>query len=704
VCGWHRRRSNSAPLCVALFGAVLVAAGPRTGVGAELLPAHAATDDEDEEPDVTIEVVDSARSPGARAARRPESAFSVAVDGRVSPTATVADALQRVPGASIRRTGGPLDPAFVTVRGASSQQVAVFVDGVPLNNFGAAAVDLSELPLSAFSRVELYRGFAPPHLGGFAIGGAVDLVSDPHRAPAPRLEVSWGSFQTRRVVLSGARPLPRRAGFVRAHVAYTGTRGDFPAFSNQGTLYSTADDTTSPRANNHRDQVTGWLSLAANAGPVELRLLELPTWSDGGEPGAWHAQAREARSGTVQNLLHGRARIRLAPTASLRVGLGWRVRADSYEDRLGEVGVGNQDQRNLIHAIDGDISALLQPRPWLEVRPSVRLHGLAHRTTEHLPVTSRGPVHGRFGAQLALDARLLAPSDRLEVRGAIGALLVKDATSGKPDGASLVEVLPGFAVAAHPAPFVTVRASIARAARAPTFLELFGDRGSVVGNPGLRPERATQVDGGVTAHIGDDPTLRGSVEVGGYLRDTVDLIVIVPNSARVGVPQNLGRALVAGIESHAAVKAGWLEGSFALTANLGSRILDGEAGTVGNRVPHVPLWQAVANVALVVRELVRVQWSFVGLGGTYDSPSNFFEQAPRALHDLHLRVQPHPRSPWVAVDVRNLLDVHTGLAYRNPLAPDPDDVAPVPLQDFRGQPLPGRSFMLTIGWSPGAPR
>ena len=38
-------------------------------------------------------------------------------------------------------------------------------------------------------------------------------------------------------------------------------------------------------------------------------------------------------------------------------------------------------------------------------------------------------------------------------------------------------------------PAVTLRSSFARAARAPTFLELFGDRGSVVGNPNLLPER-----------------------------------------------------------------------------------------------------------------------------------------------------------------------------------------------------------------------
>jgi hypothetical protein len=119
-------------------------------------------------------------------------------------------------------------------------------------------------------------------------------------------------------------------------------------------------------------------------------------------------------------------------------------------------------------------------------------------------------------------------------------------------------------------------------------------------------------------------------------------------------------------------------------------------------VPHVPLWQASASLAFVYRSLLRVQWSFVGVGGTFDSPSNFFEQSTRPLHDLHVRVQPHRLGPWVALDLRNLFNTFVGLSFRNPLRPSADDVAPVALQDFRGQPLPGRSLMVTLGWTPGA--
>ncbi len=720
MCGWHRERSDGAPLRVALFGAIFFQAMPLLWGGAELWAEDEDDETSDEGPgdsseegtdqpseapktvSTSIEVLGRALSTDAR--RRPESAFTVPIDESVEPTASVADVLLRVPGATVRRTGGPLDPSFVSIRGASSRQTAVFVDGVPLNNFGASVVDLSELALGAFDRIEVYRGYSPSHLGGFAIGGAVDLVSDPYRTPPPRLEVSYGSWQTRRVALSAAAPIPVAggSGHVRAHVTYQGTAGSFPSFSNNGTLYDDTDDVTLPRGNNQRDQLTGWLSMSANAGRVEFRLLDLPTWSDGGEPGAYYAQSKEARSRVVQNLLHGRVRILAAPGVQIAAGVGWRVRSDLYQDLLGEVGVGNQDQRNQVHSIDIDVSGRFDPLVWLQLRPSARVHILLHRGTDHLPTTTRGPWHRRAGGQFAVDGRLLPAGDTLEIRGSLGALILDTRTEGEASSDLLVDVLPGVAVAARPVPWMTLRGSVARAVRAPTFVELYGDRGSIVGNPSLRPERATQADGGIGLEFDQHPDVVGSVEVGGYLRDTRDLIVLVPNSARVGVPQNIGRALVGGVETHGELRAGPFEGRVALTANLGSRILEGESGTVGNRVPHVPLWQVSASLAAVLGSFVRLQWSFVGLGGTFDSPSNFFEQSTRPLHDLHLRVQPHRVSPWVALDVRNLFNTFVGTSYRNPLRPSVDDVAPVALQDFRGQPLPGRSLMVTLGWTPGA--
>ena len=79
-------------------------------------------------------------------------------DERVSASADVGSLVESAAGTNVQRLGGIGDFAAVSIRGASLRQVEVFIDGVPLNPDGADVVNLSELPLGAFQRIEVWRG------------------------------------------------------------------------------------------------------------------------------------------------------------------------------------------------------------------------------------------------------------------------------------------------------------------------------------------------------------------------------------------------------------------------------------------------------------------------------------------------------------------------------------------------------------------
>ncbi len=703
MCGRHPTRPAGRSLRGVLLGAMLTTTSPAWGADA---PPSA----EEEPPSTTktVEVRGRKKTPAADAHDAPESGHVVLVDERTPPSTTVADALEAVPGVSVRRLGGPLDPSFVRIRGATARQVAVFVDGMPLNAFGASAVDLSELSLFAFDRLEVYRGFAPAHLGGFAIGGAVNLVTDPERAVRPSASVGFGSWTGRAAQASGGvqGALPDGArGQIRAHVAYASTAGDYDAFTHNGTLYNRADDRVEPRGNNAAERVSGHVGLRARKGRLEVALWDLASALEGGVPGAYAVQTREASFATAQNVLHGQLLAR--PTAWLTVdaGLGWRARWERFTDLLGEVGTGTQDGEGTFHGASGSVSAALRPTPWFELRGGARFEAASYTSHDRRQLAA-DPARLRFAPQLQLDARLLPWGDRLELRATVGLLVLldRDETPGAEAPPAFVDGLPGFAVAFRPWDALTLRAAVARGVRPPTFLELFGDRGSTQGNPDLAPESSVQVDGGVRVQGGLPARIEGAVEVGGFLIDTRDFIVFVPNAQRVAVPINLGATRMAGLEAR-------LEGRFlehidvdiGLTAFGDSVILEGAPGLVGHRVPNVPTWQIDAGLSLHCREWLRLGWRFSYTSGTFDSPSNFFEQAPRPMHDLSLRAPPGPLWPWIAVEVTNVADTTTAAQFRNPHQPRGDDRAVVPLQDFRGHPLPGRGLMVTVGWSPDPP-
>lgn len=81
------------------------------------------------------------------------------------------------------------------MRGASSNQVAVLIDGVRITDPSTpnAALDLSEISLANIQRIEVIRGSHSTMFGGAAIGGVINLITSKDPAPGLHGDVSWQS-------------------------------------------------------------------------------------------------------------------------------------------------------------------------------------------------------------------------------------------------------------------------------------------------------------------------------------------------------------------------------------------------------------------------------------------------------------------------------------------------------------------------------
>ena len=658
------------------------------------------TDDDTDDKEVsdTVTVEDTADS--ADTHDSPAAATIVRIDpSTLPPSTSVADVLEDVSGVAIRRFGGPGDPAFVRIRGSTAQQVAVYVDGVPLNAHGSGAVDLSELDVAAYEQVEVYRSAAPAELGAAPIGGVVHLRTRPDVAAPLRVSAAYGSWGTHSLSGGGgiARELPGGAvGNLRFSAALDGTRGDFRVFDPGPLLYSTDDDAIVRRANNHLTQLDTTTTARLVVHALDLTLRDRLLVRQGGVPGPVRRPAQQARLGVTDNLLAGRAQLRFG-RVDVTGDLSWRVRADRYVDREDEVGLGVQDRRDLLHEGGAALGASIRPTPGVSVLPSARLDVHAWAPASLLPGATPESARLRFGSTFGLATPLargpiaLTPTVRL--------IVLDDRLSDHDAGRIRVEPLPQVALAIRPAEWLTIRAASSRSFRPPSFLELFGDRGGIIGNASLVPETALSTDAGLRLQRAGD-RVGGSFEIGGFLTETRDAIVFVPNGQRTAVPINLGRTLAGGIEAAASFD---LLDHLHVDASLSwtrARITAGERGTVGNAVPGVPELQVHATVEGFWDPWIRVGYRVDFTAGTYDSASNFYLQAPRPLHSAHLRVQLGSRLPWLSLEVRNLGDQIAALQARDPLHPDPDDRTLQPIEDFRGNPLPGRSLHVAIGWTP----
>jgi len=82
----------------------------------------------------------------------------------------------------------------VSLRGSTSSQVLVLVDGIRLNSSRDGLVDFSTIPLENIDRVEILRGGASTMYGTGAIGGVINIITKQAREPSISLKVTNGSF------------------------------------------------------------------------------------------------------------------------------------------------------------------------------------------------------------------------------------------------------------------------------------------------------------------------------------------------------------------------------------------------------------------------------------------------------------------------------------------------------------------------------
>ena len=115
---------------------------------------------------------------------------------------TIADALQTVPGVSVARRGGLGGQTSAFIRGGSSAQTLVLIDGVRINDLTSpnGAFDFGALMTGNIGRVEILRGPNSVIWGSQAIGGVVNVQSiAPVDGFEGRLGAEYGGYDTKRL-------------------------------------------------------------------------------------------------------------------------------------------------------------------------------------------------------------------------------------------------------------------------------------------------------------------------------------------------------------------------------------------------------------------------------------------------------------------------------------------------------------------------
>lgn len=616
------------------------------------------------------------------------SGSTVELDDRSSARQTLPGVISEIPGTHVTRTGG--EGAFVglAIRGSDHAHTSVLIGDVPLGGPDTGGFDLSLIPLDGFERVEVYRGGAPVWIGDGAIGGVLRLI--PRRANATRLigRAGAASFGT---WWAGAEARLSQDN-LRGTIAGGGisSRSDYLYLDDAGTRFIPDDDTDRSRMN---ADVTGGHGLlhaewdVSDAGRLSLAVLGLHRTQ--GEPGPGVAPALQSRRARTRffgalTYLHEDVVGDFAYRLQIVAGGGWEN--DRFEDKLAEIGLSREDTDDHVLNGHGRLAGSVELTPWLQTTAVLTARHDRYQPSNVFAVPGDQPT-SRTTLGAAIEARLhgsllgvdleARPSARLTYSTAVRAAVPFG--QPEPDERDVLAPTLRLGLLAAPVRWLSIVGSASTGLRVPTVVELFGNRGTLLANPSLEPERSKTGDLGVVLkkRLGD---VEGQLEVRAFGLWIDDLIRYRRSSQFTAIAENVELGRILGGEAGASIT--WSRHVF-VAAN--ATFLQSEDHR-GRALPLRPSWVLYARpegrTGPIVEGWIDDLRLFVDVQHTssnFVDAANLVEEPERTWLGAGLHVDLFGRRLACALTVHDLLDARGS--------------------DLLGFPLSGRRFELTLTYS-----
>lgn len=626
------------------------------------------------EAELPAETVGESDTDGSTASTRIERAR---FEGRYT---SVAEVIENEAGVQVRSTGTLGGYATVMLRGASEQQVLVLLDGVPLNAAAGGGVDLGQFHLTDVEAIEIYRGATPVQFGAAGLGGALNIRTLRHRdVTSGRVTLRAGSFDS-----YGANaqlflvPNPVWDAVLAAN-AETG-KNDF-RYVNKNRPFDPTDPNRERRDPRHNAQVDR-IGLLGKLGytPQSSRRLDVTAnllLQEQGLPTADNNPAAQTEFRNGQLHLQGQwAERQLA-------GSAWDTRlrgyfgglSEEYDDRAGQVGLGQQHTHDRTLAY-GLYSYGERPVLWGRWRNSLEWRGEDYRSRD-LSQHRNAPGAARDQVNLASEWQLALLTGRLELTPAVRGLYRADDFGSRAQGQRGGHMNPQLGARLLLTQDVALRSNAGQYTRLPSFFELFGDRGFITGNPGLKAERGLNLDIGAEYRFlpAGGWLQRADVGVGFFHNTAEDTIAFIYDARGVGRASNVGASRILGLEAEA--RLAWASRTrLEMNATWQDPENRGDVAAFrGKRLPgrfreslNLRLEQDIASASL--------WYSFHGERGLFYDSANLLPTKTRAEHNVGAGYR--LKSFRIDAEARNLGNAN--------------------YQSFNGFPEPGRSYWLSLSY------
>ncbi len=501
-----------------------------------------------------------------RRSPRDETANSTVLrrDDLSQPGASTASVVLRVPGAQVQRSGASAEAATLSLRGTTSAQLPVYLGPLLLNDEFSGTADLSFVPLFFIERIEIYRGHAPAFADRLGLSGAVVIEPRLPKRSSAYAGTTLGSYGANSMYAAAAVGNEQSSNLIA--IQRTTAANNYPYWNNGGTVTEPLDDRRVLRQNADAETLEFWNTGHYRPTPsVRLRWLLHGLEREQGVTGLSIIPDRSARAKTHRELgaLTATASCRSArpnDDCSIELQSQWQRSSFGLDDP--SLALGYRSAR-----VDSN-----------STRASERLR-IAHRILPPWAVgwllgsdigTLDWIAHGDAGLRAQRRSGLIGLNSNFQATPALTVVTlgrlsldrtVADGEAGR--GQTLASGRVGLRYTILPG--LTLQANVGDYGRSPTLAELYGTSINLRGNRGLRAERGTSEDLGISWRWSNG-SFYGNSEAIAYHQRTIDLVAWERTTFSQVRPYNVGRARLVGAELSAGI--GWTQ-SLSLEGALG---------------------------------------------------------------------------------------------------------------------------------------
>lgn len=418
---------------------------------------------------------------------------------------SISEVVRNVMGINLFEYGNRGATASVSLRGSTSEQVLILIDGKRLNKPGDGQVDLNtiSIPLENIERIEILRGASSALYGSDAMGGVINIITRIPDEPVTKFSASYGRFVTRDLSFNTSRKIGKTGFYLSL------SKGSSEGF----------------RANSDYDidaintKITFDLSKDIRA---DLNIDY--NHKDVGSPGSLTWPTPFATQ-TDENLLTG-------VTLKIKDAV---LKLYSHNSRIRYINPGSEDNthKNHVNGLDLQHSILIGSSNLLTGGIELLEEDIDSR--DNINTANSVGKHSRTRKGIFLQNET-SISEKIFLT--LGARYDKiDSKNRLSPKASFLIKLPNQ---------TNISLSAGKGFRVPAMNALYWpDTGWAVGNPNLKPERSIEYEGSIQKFFGNT----GNVKIVAFEKRSKDLIQWQEISPWRWSPVNVARARIRGFET-----------------------------------------------------------------------------------------------------------------------------------------------------------